>query len=114
MAIFSFSVIDALSVLLFAFGSGLLAEGLSYLLLYRTQNYQLVMKLTREAKLEANQGLGEKVEETKSEKSQKRERRDKSKDVLKNAKQEVSKQQFKSTFAVSFVLISFFGVLSST
>jgi len=102
---------DLLLILFTSCASALIAEGLSWLLIYRTAEYQklkaTVDSLTKklERKKEAKTGFKQYKPKVR--------RIDRYEENLKAANRSLSYVRMKSTFAVMFTLISLYGLLNS-
>eukprot|EP01090_Pellita_catalonica_P023694 TRINITY_DN9894_c0_g1_i2.p1 TRINITY_DN9894_c0_g1~~TRINITY_DN9894_c0_g1_i2.p1 ORF type:complete len:179 (-),score=25.35 TRINITY_DN9894_c0_g1_i2:274-810(-) len=100
---------DCVIILLASFTSALLAEGLSWLLVYRTSSYkELKTKIERlQAKLEKLK------DQQKDIVSKKNKKIDRLQEQLSTAERELTFSKMKSIFAVGITLVSIFGVLNS-
>jgi calcium load-activated calcium channel len=106
------SLVDTLMVMLAAIFTAALAEGLSWLLIYRTEDYKQLAKslesLTKQLDKEK-----EKIVAASKQKIQEK-RISKADSQLKTTNQQLSASKMKSTMIIALFMIAFMSTLSST
>jgi len=102
---------DCLLIFIASFVSAVLAEGLSWLLVYRTESYQNIReKINR---LQTQLARKKDVQTTPSKIKSKNKKIDRYEEALKTANRELTLSKMKMMFAVGFTLFSLFGILNS-
>ncbi|OMJ91952.1 hypothetical protein SteCoe_5386 [Stentor coeruleus] len=106
------SLIDTLSVMAAAIFTAVLAEGLSWALIYRTEDYKQIKKSV-EALSKQLEREKEKVVTASKQKSQEK-KISKTDTMLKNTSQQLNASKMKSTMIIALFMIAFMSTLSST
>eukprot|EP01089_Gocevia_fonbrunei_P017736 TRINITY_DN583_c0_g3_i1.p1 TRINITY_DN583_c0_g3~~TRINITY_DN583_c0_g3_i1.p1 ORF type:complete len:178 (-),score=20.18 TRINITY_DN583_c0_g3_i1:186-719(-) len=101
---------DCLIILFASFASALFAEGLSWLLVYRTENYKALQAKIAKLQLQVDKKKDDPVPVTNKSKTKRLERYD---EQLKSANSELTMSKTKSMLAVGLTLVSLFGILNS-
>mmetsp|Transcript_19372 Transcript_19372/g.27064 ORF Transcript_19372/g.27064 Transcript_19372/m.27064 type:complete len:176 (-) Transcript_19372:43-570(-) len=105
---------DCIFIFCCALGSALFAEGMAWLLVYRTDSYIRTKEMTEKlaVKLESKKAILETAGiSTKKQLEKKIAKYD---EALKTAQKEMGAQKMKSTFFVGFIFIALFAVLNSS
>eukprot|EP01114_Cavostelium_apophysatum_P014453 TRINITY_DN3761_c0_g1_i1.p1 TRINITY_DN3761_c0_g1~~TRINITY_DN3761_c0_g1_i1.p1 ORF type:complete len:199 (+),score=20.46 TRINITY_DN3761_c0_g1_i1:58-597(+) len=102
--------LNCVSIVLMSFGSAALAEGISWLLVYRTDEYQRLKNLIErtQKKVDKQKELGKQ-----GPKGTKDKKLDRAEDSLKTANKDMSMAKMKSNVAVGFILITLLGLMNS-
>jgi len=102
-------VLDILLIVLAALGGALLSEGVSWLLIYRTESYKNL-----KANIDRIQAKVDKKKATPALASKNTKKIDRYEESLKGLNRDMSMSKMKSVFAVGVTMIGLFGIMNST
>jgi len=110
-------IADCLFVIFASLASALFAEGISWLLIYRTDEYKRLKSTIDKLQNKVDKKKQEAgvVDNSASSSSKIKDKKiGRFEESLQNANRDMATTKFKSTFAVAFSMIALFGVLNST